>query len=254
MTRRHSITVSLFLTLLYNTSCTQPAPKKIIQIKISKILASSDPYRNKVVDSLKYLIPILDSVLDNDQIYRKADLLDDGKIDYSAGLEKFTLHKDSARIIDSINLNIISKIIDKYGWLGYSDIGIAGNLAMFMVIQHSSLKIQEKYLPLIKEAVFKKKVQAGHLAMLEDRIAVRKGELQTYGTQIFIDSKKRNHIYPLNEPDSLFVRRKQMNMVDSVGYINQLKNYKIEWNLEVYKKELPHLIKEAQKKYKQQSK
>ena len=254
MINRYSIKIVAFLILLYNTSCTQPAPKKIIQIKISKILASSDSYRNKVVDSLKYLIPILDSVLDNDQIYRKADLRSDGKIDYSAGLEKFTLHRDSTRIIDSVNLNIVSEIINKYGWLGYSDIGIAGNLAMFMVVQHSTLIVQEKYLPLIKNAVLLKRELPTHLAMLEDRIAVRKGDLQTYGTQIFTDSKNRKHIYPLNEPDSLFVRRKQMHMVDSVGYINQLKNYKIEWNLEEYKKELPRLIKEIQKKHKQQPK
>jgi len=85
---------------------------------------------------------------------------------------------------DAANLIKVKEIIDKYGWLGADVIGEQGNATLFLVIQHSDIKTQEKYLPMMKEAVKNKKASASELALLIDRIEVRNGRPQIYGSQI----------------------------------------------------------------------
>lgn len=85
---------------------------------------------------------------------------------------------------DAANLIKVKEIIGKYGWLGADVIGEQANTTLFLVIQHSDLKIQEKYLPIMKEAVKNKKASALDLALLIDRIEVGNGRPQIYGSQI----------------------------------------------------------------------
>ncbi len=72
---------------------------------------------------------------------------------------------------DSINLIKIKKILDERGWLGADIIGNQGNSTLFLVIQHSDIETQEKYLPMMREAVKKGNANSSSLALLEDRVA-----------------------------------------------------------------------------------
>ncbi len=47
---------------------------------------------------------------------------------------------------DSINLIKVTEILDKYGWVGTDKVGETANQTLFLVIQHSDLKTQQKYL------------------------------------------------------------------------------------------------------------
>jgi hypothetical protein len=62
--------------------------------------------------------------------------------------------------------------LDKYGWLGADVVGGQGNSTLFLVIQHSDQATQEKYLPMMREAVKNGKAQGSSLALLEDRAAL----------------------------------------------------------------------------------
>src|ERR1051325_9407619 len=85
---------------------------------------------------------------------------------------------------DSVNLVKVVAILDKYGWLGSDEVGSQGNSALFLVIQHADLKTQEKYLPMIKEAVKNGKAEPSQLALLIDRIEMRNNRPQVYGSQV----------------------------------------------------------------------
>jgi hypothetical protein len=54
---------------------------------------------------------------------------------------------------DSINQVKVTEILDKYGWVGADKVGGQANQTLFLVIQHSDLKTQQKYLPMMREAV-----------------------------------------------------------------------------------------------------
>lgn len=147
---------------------------------------------------------------------------------------------------DSINLIQVEDIIEKYGWLGYKDIGDQANSTLFMVIQHSNLKTWQKYLPIMKDAVANGKAKSKELALLEDRLDLFEGRKQNYGSQIFWSfTKKKYCILPLNDPDNVDKRRAAVGLPPLADYVS---NWNIKWNIEEYKKELPQ-IEEESKKY-----
>ncbi len=140
---------------------------------------------------------------------------------------------------DSIHTVRVSYILDKYGWLGKDEVGKIGNNTLFLVIQHSDLKTQQKYLPMVRNAVKEGKSRANWLALLEDRVALQEGSKQIYGSQVaFNKETKINYVAPLEDPDNVDRRRKKMDLDPIAHY---LKSYNIKWNVEEYKKQLPEL-------------
>lgn len=142
---------------------------------------------------------------------------------------------------DSINLIKVMKILDEKGWLGQNVVGRQGNQTLFLVIQHADLEYQQKYLPMMREAVKNGNANPGNLAYLEDRVALREGKKQIYGSQA-AKNKHTNKMYisPMIDPDNVDKRRAEVGLGTIAEYAAKMN---IEWNLEAYKKELPELEK-----------
>jgi hypothetical protein len=137
---------------------------------------------------------------------------------------------------DSQNQIKVTAILDKYGWLGADIVGEQGNSALFLVIQHSNISMQEKYLPMMKEAVKNEKAFGGNLALLEDRIALQKGKRQIYGSQI--SRNKETQLYyvrPLTDPDNVDKRRAEVGLPPLAEY---LEHWHLTWDVEQYKIDL----------------
>lgn len=142
---------------------------------------------------------------------------------------------------DSINLLKVKKILDEKGWVGKDKVGAQANSALFLVIQHSDLETQKKYLPMMKEAVTKGNASPGSLALLIDRIEIREGRKQIYGSQIgIIQSNNTFYVSPLIDPDNVDKRRAEVGLGPISDY---LKNWDLVWDVEKYKRELPELEK-----------
>ncbi len=127
---------------------------------------------------------------------------------------------------DSICLNKLIKILDTHGWVGKSKVGEKANQAIWLIIQHSELNIQEKYLPLLKESVEKGESEGWHLAFLKDRVLMRNKQKQLYGTQAVWDKTlQKNKIYPIEDLKNVNQRRKKLGLesiekfAESNGYI-----------------------------------
>lgn len=145
---------------------------------------------------------------------------------------------------DSINLIKVKKILDTKGWVGADKVGAQANMTLFLVIQHSDLKTQQHYLPMMREAVKNKNAKSSALALLEDRVALGEGKRQIYGSQIGRDSKtQKSYVLPLEDPDNVDKRRAQMELPPLAEYV---KTWDMVWNVEEYKKTLPEI--EAQQK------
>ncbi|CAM3563667.1 DUF6624 domain-containing protein [Flavobacterium chungbukense] len=150
---------------------------------------------------------------------------------------------------DSINLIKVVKILDEKGWIGKDAVGSQASETLFLVIQHADLKYQQKYLPMMREAVKKGNAKASSLALLEDRVALREGKKQIYGSQISKHPMtKKPFVSPLEDPDNVDKRRASVGLGTLSDY---LKNWDATWDVEVYKKELPEfqkLLDEKKKK------
>lgn len=170
----------------------------------------------------KQLANQLDSVLLDDQLYRSiADSIEQ-KYGYESkeALELWQKIHDK----DSVNAIKVTAIIDKYGWLGPDIIGENGNAALFFVIQHADLKIQEKYLPLMKEAVKKGNAAGCDLALLVDRIEMSNGRPQIYGSQIQMKDNKYV-IYPILDEKNVNKRRAAVGLTPIETYVKK-------WNID----------------------
>ncbi|MFH7011960.1 DUF6624 domain-containing protein [Flavobacterium sp. FlaQc-52] len=142
---------------------------------------------------------------------------------------------------DSLNLIKVAKILDERGWVGKNTVGEQANQTLFLVIQHAPLKTQQKYLPMMRDAVKKGDAKAGSLALLEDRVALREGRKQIYGSQTSMDRTTRKpHISPMIDPDNVDKRRAEVGLGTMAEYAPKVG---LVWNLEAYKKELPELEK-----------
>ncbi len=85
---------------------------------------------------------------------------------------------------DSLHLVRLEEIIAEHGWPTYSLVGREGATAAFLVVQHAELPAQERYLPLMESAVEAGEAAPHSWALLVDRVRVRRGERQLYGSQL----------------------------------------------------------------------
>jgi hypothetical protein len=189
----------------------------------------------------KNLVAILDTIFTNDQKYRLQISTVAEKYGWESkevdSIEKDKAFKEKLRKTDSVNTGKVTSIIDKYGWLGADVVGELGNSTFFAVIQHSDLKTQEKYLPIMREAVKNGKARADQLALLEDRVALKEGRKQIYGSQLGMDPvTKKTYVCPLEDPDNVDARRAKVGLPPMQEYLEPAG---IKWDVEQYKKDLP---------------
>jgi flagellar motor protein MotB len=172
----------------------------------------------------KPLVKILDSIHEKDQKYRIQ--LDEIEANHPLDTAKWKNIATTMFETDTSNLRKIETIISHYGWLGKDVIGNQGNTTLFLVIQHSDLTTQEKYLPLMEEAVKNGNAEPDQLAYLEDRVALNHGKKQIYGSQLIKDLKTGKSVFAPIE-DSMNVDKRRA----SVG-LEPLKDYASRFGIE----------------------
>lgn len=85
---------------------------------------------------------------------------------------------------DQENVKQLIQYVESNGWPSPSIVGEKAATAAFLVLQHADLQVQQKLLPLLRASAANNEFKPHRLAMLEDRIAVRTGKAQLYGTQV----------------------------------------------------------------------
>jgi|SRR5450631_1362517 len=193
--------------------------------------------QNYIYDSLRYQLQIIDQ---NDQSPRiQSDEIRKQWAGDSSMLK--TLLNANWKITkynDSVDLIKVSSIIDKYGWLGPDEIGDDGCSTLFLVIQHADLNTQEKYLPIMRAAVNAGKAKASRLALLEDRVALREGKKQIYGSQFYLMIKTNEaYVLPMEDPTHVDLRRSAVGLHSMVEYLWD--GFQVKWDISQYFKDLP---------------
>ena len=169
---------------------------------------------NNILYQNKYF-PIkqqLESIFKEDQDIR---IFRDNTVIKKYGIKSFQVDSVNhvMKVLDSIHLAAVKQIIKKYGWLGYDLIGYDASLTLFLVIQHSSIKEQEEYLPFIKKAVDQNKTFPEYLAAIRDRILVSHNCKQIYGTQVFRDEVSGQfNFYPIDDILNVNKRRSKVGL------------------------------------------
>jgi hypothetical protein len=208
---------------------------KTLQKKVDKIEANYDkPLQKELLQIFKDDQNIRRQYIDSSKIYGYNNSI----VDSLANVMIFN---------DSVDLDKVTKILDTKGWVGKDKVGEKANSTLFLVIQHADIKTQHKYLPMMREAVKKGNASASSLALLEDRVALREGKKQIYGSQIGRNPKtNENYLLPLEDPDNVDRRRTQVGLDSLSDYV---KHWNIIWNVEDYKKNLAKYEQWSKGKY-----
>lgn len=186
----------------------------------------------------KGLVLLLDSV------YRDyhSNRLQEVSIKNEFGKESEELKKIKKTIQqrDSVNLSIVTNIIDTYGWLGRGSVGFIGNYSLALIIQQAELSVQEKYLGRMRVAFENKNVEAHDLALVEDKVALRKGNKQLYGS-VVVTIGAKNYVAPIEDVENLNKKRSSLGLKSMNDH---LQNWGMKWDVNKYKKDLVLLEKE----------
>lgn len=124
---------------------------------------------------------------------------------------------------DSVHLVRLRQIVARHGWPGRDEIGQSGNEALFLLLLHSdNAAVLTEFLPVVRHAVQQGQTEAKSLAYLEDRLAMRQGKRQRYGTQ-FQQSEQTQLLetYPVENPAQVDVRRYAVGLPPLVVYVRR---------------------------------
>ncbi|GGE44825.1 hypothetical protein GCM10011413_08700 [Pedobacter psychrotolerans] len=121
---------------------------------------------------------------------------------------------------DKQNQLLIGSLLDQCGWpKGLDEIE---NNTIFLVIDHADTAFIAKYFPILKLQSNKGIVAKRDLATLQDRMQLRSGKKQSYGTQT-LKTGNMVTIWPIDDVQNLDQRRKEMGLLPMNEYINLLK-------------------------------
>lgn len=175
----------------------EPRWDSLQNIMIEKLEKQYGAYKNVGLSKELWTMKI------KDQAFYYHERLAEDKVTKSAIWELTTL-------LNEQKLQRLNEIINDYGYPTNSLVGGSAAGAVFLIIQHANLETQKKYLPLMKKAVDEGEANASNLALLIDRIEIREGRKQIYGSQIIQNEDGSFNLDTLFEPEYVNQRRATM--------------------------------------------
>ena len=183
----------------------------------------------KPIQETENLIAVLDTIWQKEQI--PIGLRDSLINIYGAESKEADVYQKVFRKNHANNIKKIIEILDKYNWPELTLLGEQGNRTICNVLQHADQETREHYIPLMKQAVLDKKLEARYLVRAEDRIATDKGELQIYGGQMkYYPESKTFNVWPVYDPVNIDKRRAKIGLGPIAEFLKN--RFDFEWNLE----------------------
>jgi hypothetical protein len=95
-------------------------------------------------------------------------------------------------MVDSTNLEWLKATVAEFGWPGHSMVGREASHYTFLIAQHAvqDTAFQATVLGLMEHGIGKNEVDGQDLALLADRVAIQRGELQRFGTQARMENRR----------------------------------------------------------------
>jgi hypothetical protein len=124
---------------------------------------------------------------------------------------------------DQQNTAWLMPILQQHGWPGTSLVGADGAQAVFLIVQHSpSHEFQKQCLVWLDQAVQAGEADVKNLAYLTDRVRLRDGKRQVYGTQGEYRPNGRIEPAPIEDEEYVDERRRAAGLVPIADYFQQI--------------------------------
>ncbi len=173
----------------------------------------------------------LRAVLEKDQAMR-IRLAEEGKIFQATGdKSNIDLLMKELLAVDKSNQAFVERVLDSIGWP--KGLGEDANFAIFLVIDHAGPSYQKKYLNLVKSQSDARVISPGDYAALVDKVLMRSGKPQQYGTQT-ITLNGVTSIWPVSDPENLDQLRAEVGLAPIEEHLfvtESAYGKKIEWDM-----------------------
>jgi hypothetical protein len=114
--------------------------------------------------------------------------------------------------VDARHTSRMRKIVEKHGWPGHSLVGVDGAHAAWLLVQHADSSFMAQCLPLMERAVAAGEAAGKDYAYLLDRVRMRQGKTQIYGTQFTSAADGRLVLYPIEDAEYVDERRRAVGL------------------------------------------
>ncbi len=118
----------------------------------------------------------------------------------------------AAEASDKVLQGELDDLVARCGWPTTSGYGDKAPQYAAFIVQHADLSYQERYLPLMQAAADAGELAQRHVAMLVDRMLMRKELPQRYGSQLTSDKDGKLVVYPVEDPSGVDARRAAVGM------------------------------------------
>ena len=132
---------------------------------------------------------------------------------------------DSAQLVamareDSANTTWLKAHVARWGWPTAAQVGREAVDAAFLIVQHAvhDTAFMRAMLPAIEQAYRRGELDGGAVAMLTDRVEVKAGRGQIYGTQLSLQGG-RWVLDPITDSAGVDARRKRMGLAPLAEYL-----------------------------------
>jgi len=136
-----------------------------------------------------------------------------------------------------INQQKIKNLYEKYGYLGYRQVGSTAAGDFWITIQHADndVKFQQQMLKALRREMKKGNADKVHYAMLEDRVNVNLNKAQRFGSQLTYNNYGQA-VPKIGLVDSINVEslRKEFGLPTFKEYYNEMTIMHFEMNKQIY--------------------
>ena len=136
---------------------------------------------------------------------------------------------DLKKVLNNENQTRLREIVSEFGWPKRSEVGGSAAQGAFLIVQHADIAYQQEFLPMMQEAAEKGEASWSSLAMLIDRVNMREGKSQVYGTQVICQTPADCSVYDVIDPEYLNQRRAEVGLSTIEEYIAR---WNIKWTVE----------------------
>lgn len=121
---------------------------------------------------------------------------------------------------DSANTAWLKAHVAQWGWPTSQHVGRDGVEAAFLIVQHAvhDTAFMRAMLPAVEQAYLRGEVEGGAVAMLTDRLEVKAGRPQIYGTQLSLKAG-RWVLDPIADSAAVDRRRQRMGLPPLADYL-----------------------------------
>jgi len=126
-------------------------------------------------------------------------------------------------MIDRRNTLRMKSIIKEYGWPGPALVGWDGTEAAFFLVQHADHRTQKELLPLMQKEFRAGNLSGPNYALFIDRVLVKDGRPQVYGSQVRQWEAGEPVLYPIEDEANVDKRRAEVGLSPLAEYREFLK-------------------------------